>query len=98
MKTDAFYRVISPYLDQDWADEFQDSAEALAAAVASEPEEMFGDVCKEIDALLASNLNEDDLEKIIRDQAGCYFAPESEGHTYRSWLKEARAVLLVRNG
>jgi hypothetical protein len=94
MKTEAFSRVISPYLDQDWPEEFQDSSEALAAAAASEPEEMFGNVCREIDDILASDLNEDDLEKIIRDQAGCYFAPESEGHTYRSWLKEVRAALL----
>ena len=92
MKTEAFSRVISPYLDQDWPDEFQDSSEALSAAVSSEPEEMFGDVCREIDDLLASDLTEEDLEKIVRDQAGCYFAPQSEGHTYRSWLKEARAV------
>lgn len=91
--TEAFSRVLSPYLHQDWPDEFQDSSEALAAAVASEPKEMFCDVCREINSLLASNLNEDDLEKVIRDKAGCYFAPGSEGHTYRSWLKEALAAL-----
>lgn len=97
LSTEAFSRLLSPYFSQDWHDEFFNFSAAISAVVASEPKELFRAVCGEIDNLLAASLTEGELEKIVRDQAGCFFAPQSEGYTYRSWLKEVRHALSYRN-
>ena len=92
VEIDALSSFLGSYLGQDWPTEFQSSTEALAAIIGNEPRDLLIRARQEIDALIALNLDEGLLEVVLRDQAGCYFAPESEGQTFRSWLLHVRNI------
>lgn len=76
------------YFHQDWTDEFNTDAEALAAIAKHEPKTQLAKAIREIDALLASSPDEQELRTIVIEQMGCFFEPSVIGMTYRAWLSQ----------
>ncbi|KPC52528.1 contact-dependent growth inhibition system immunity protein [Amantichitinum ursilacus] len=87
---EALGQLLGCYFHQDWTDEFDSDEAAFQVIVDSEPKERLLAGVKEIDALLAASLPEDELRSLMAESAGCYFDPGSEGLTYEQWLKRAR--------
>jgi hypothetical protein len=84
-------QLLGCYFHQDWLEEFDNDISALDAIVNSEPSEYLQACIKEIDALLASALTEEELSIVVIQNIGCYFDPKSRGLGYDEWLR------LVRN-
>lgn len=87
---EALGQLLGCYFHQDWTDEFDSDEAAFQVIVDSEPKERLLAGVKEIDALLAASLPEDELRSLMAGPAGCYFDPGSEGLTYEQWLKRVR--------
>lgn len=92
-KYDALTQLLGCYLHQDWVDEFDSDITALRSARDNEQKELVSAGIAELDALLASNYSETELEAVLAGQVGCYFAPESIGLSWKEWLGRARGIL-----
>ncbi len=82
-KTSALEQLLGCYFHQDWASEFDDDVAAFQAIILAESQEMIAEGLGEINILLATELSENDLRKMLVDQIACYFDPSSDGLTDR---------------
>lgn len=92
-KFDALTHLLGCYLHQDWVDEFDSDIAALRAAKDGEQKELVLAGIAELDTILASGYSEKELEAILGEGIGCYFAPDSIGLSCKEWLDRARGIL-----
>ena len=83
--------VLAAYLSQDFAFEYGSVDNAVRAFVQLEPESV-PDAAAELEDLLGRRLGEDELRN-VSGHIGLAYAPESDGLTYRRWLRELLASL-----
>jgi hypothetical protein len=79
-------------MHQDWDLEFDDWRSAVRAAARAQGSSQVQGAITELDALLATDLNEPDLMKVV-ERFGCDFDPNGVGLTYRAWLTMVRENL-----
>lgn len=80
--------LLSAYLHQDWVDEFENVSDAIGDIVKSEPTPILHRAAEELRDLLAAPLSDANLQEIMTDDIGCYFAPSSIGQSYHRWLAD----------
>lgn len=95
-KLEILGQLLGCYFHQDWLHEFDSNISVIHTIVESESAEQLARGVEEIDDILATSLSEDDLEKVINGQVGCYFDPVSDGVTYEIWLKQVREKFLLK--
>jgi CdiI immunity protein len=85
------FQVFGGYLHQDWDIEAASWDEALRLAVAEAPEQAAA-AAGEIEVLLASELDDDQLMKLI-ERLTTGYSPELGGWAARPWLRRAGELL-----
>ena len=77
------------YLNLDWIDDYEDPWEAVTDFANSEPSA--SDLPDEVGEVLSSQLEEGELRRLVVDELGCGYLPESDGWRYTEWLTELAA-------
>ncbi len=90
VKTNSLSQTLACYFHQDWIEEFDNADAAIAALLKETPYEEIKASVAELDFILTSEADEETLANISTDNIGCYFAPESEGYTYRKWFEHIK--------
>jgi hypothetical protein len=87
----SLFQVLGGYLHQDWDIDAETPDDALRLAAEEGPEQA-GAAVREIDALLASEVDDKHLMRLIERLTAGY-SPELEGWRARDWLLHARELL-----
>jgi len=74
------------YLNEDWPDEHADEWAALDAYLRDNPHGASG-FSSQIQALLAENLNDEELRRVLLHDLACAYSAEVTGWRYRDWLQ-----------
>lgn len=74
------------YLNLDWIDDYDDPWDAVTDFVQSEPSS--SDLPGEVVTLLSSQPQERELRRLVVDELGSGYLPESDGWRYDEWLAE----------
>jgi hypothetical protein len=77
------------YINLDWIDDYDDPWDAVADFVASEPGA--SDLPGEVGSLLSSQPLEPELRRLVVNELGSGYLPESDGWRYDEWLAELAA-------
>ena len=84
--------LLAGYFHQDFELEPGDPENALRRFMAEEQPATISDCADEIGALFAAHPDERTLARPALD-LGCYYRPEADGHTTRSWLQHVAREL-----
>jgi hypothetical protein len=74
------------YLNLDWIDDYPDPWDAIDDFAGAEPEDAV-QLPHDVEALLDAVQREEDLRRIVISDLGSGYLPESDGWTYRDWLR-----------
>jgi hypothetical protein len=86
------FQVLGGYLHQDFDLEYDSPDEALRDAADSQGHDQIAGAIREIDHLLASDIGENDLMRLVERLTAGY-SPQLEGWDARGWLRHARELL-----
>jgi hypothetical protein len=78
--------LIGTYFHQDWDVEGDSAADVLDAFAAAEAPETRTAVREDAEALLAEDLDDDDLAARLEEMGLVSYSPEADGLTHREWL------------
>lgn len=84
----------SGYFHQDWVDEANSPNELINLFKDTEPKEFIDQVLHELGVLLEKNLSTEQLNKILLEELGCFYDPNSDGINTLDWLMSIRNMLL----
>jgi hypothetical protein len=85
-------QVLGGYLHQDFDVDHDSADTALRDAAGSQGHEQITGALREIDHLLASEIGDDELMRLVERLTAGY-SPELEGWNARDWLRHARDLL-----
>ncbi len=88
----ALSQFLGAYFHQDWPEEFTGPEAAIAAFRRKEPPEVVRAACSELEQAFRELQQSSDPSKLLSD-LGCYYDPQSDGHTVSEWLAHVRAEL-----
>ncbi len=83
----------SSYFHQDWPLEASSASEVVENYLHSESPETIEAVLAELNQLLKMSIAQPDLETLILEELGCYYAPSSENQTVTEWLESVQQSL-----
>lgn len=86
-------QLIGCYFHQDMFDDYGSEESTLLNMLAEADRDSLVRCSVELRQLLVEPLNDDDLERIIRDELGCYYCPPGAGVSYRVWLESVVSTL-----
>jgi hypothetical protein len=86
------FQVLGGYLNQDFDLDFDSPDAALRAAADEQGDEQVAGAIREIEDLLASELGDDELMRLVERLTAGY-SPELEGWSARPWLRHVRDLL-----
>jgi len=92
-KFDALGQLLGCYFHQDWPEEFATEELALSAILKAEPKDYLLRAAMEIDAILAAEMNDDELKVFMVEVLGCYFDPTYSGERPAHWLTRVQVLL-----
>lgn len=79
---------------QDWLDEATDWSEVVRRYMARYREaDRFKNVANEIRTLVAQPTSDDEIDRILFAELGCYYEPRRDHKATRAWLTEVAAIL-----
>jgi hypothetical protein len=81
------------YLHQDWPDEYPDVWEAVEAFLEESPPAARGGLLTDVTGVIALDLTEVDLRRIMIYDLGAGYDPGGDGLTYSEWLTRLRTML-----
>ncbi len=90
LKYPTLYQFFSCYFHQDWIDEFESPEVAVEAYINSETQETKSLACIELDTIIKSNSDEEELGRLL-EKLGCFYDPHAEDLLIANWLKLIRA-------
>jgi hypothetical protein len=85
---DCLFQFFAGTFHQDWSDDHGDWREAISAFRQRSKDRSTADVAREIRHMLASTVVEEDLERRLLGEFGCYHTPRPDlgGASFREWL------------
>ena len=83
----------SGYFHQDWVYEADSTNEVVDLFKDNEPKEFVDQVLNELNDLLEEKLSEEQLNKLLLEEFGCYYDPHLDGIKTSDWLMNVRKVL-----
>lgn len=86
------YQFFSGYFHQDWIDEFESPEIALDTYLNSEKQETKELARIELDTIIKSNLEEEELSNLLED-LGCFYDPRVDEVLTINWLRSIYAKL-----
>ena len=93
-KSPALRSFFSAYLHEDWPVEFTDTHLAVKSFLDQEPDQqLLKQIVDEIDAYLNLKRSDQEVEKGLFDELGCYYLPRGEGLNPREWLRSVRDLI-----
>lgn len=93
-KFPALRSFFSAYLHEDWRVEFTDTHLAVKYFLAQETDpKLLKQIVDEIDAYLNLKGSDQEVEKGLFDELGCYYLPSGEGLNPREWLRSVRDLM-----
>jgi len=89
----ALFQLFGGYFHQDWREEHPSPASAIAAFAGEAPRDAIIAAGAEIDSLLGTGFNDEELARLLTEGFGGNYIPERDGLTVSKWLVEIRASL-----
>ena len=89
---------MSGYFHEDWPIEASSADEVLHAYLARHPSRTeVLEVETQIRAYVATKASDEELERCLLSELGCYYLPSSEGRKARDWLLHVIDVLEAKS-
>lgn len=93
-KFPALRSFFNAYLHEDWRVEFTDTHLAVKSFLNQEPDQqLLKQIVDEIYAYLNLKRSDQEVEKGLFDELGCYYLPSGEGINPREWLRSVRDLI-----
>lgn len=92
----ALHRFFGGYFHEDWQEEHGGTGDAVSAYLRDAPAATVTATVAELDRLLASDLDEASLARLLRDGFGCNYVPEVDELTAHAWLERLRTLMQSR--
>jgi len=89
----ALFQLFGGYFHQDWHEEYATTRDAVSAFVREAPPDAVSAAVRELDQLLAMDLDEAALSRILREGFDCNYVPQVDELTNRDWLVQLRELL-----
>jgi hypothetical protein len=86
----ALFQFFGGYFHQDWHADYEVPADAIRAYLLEAPPPAVSEAAAEIDRVLALQLDDVALARLLREGFDCNYVPELEGRTLRDWLVQIR--------
>ena len=89
----ALRRLFGAYFHQDWQDEYVTSTNAVQAFLRAAPYAAVDTTRHELDGVLASTLDDEELGRLLRDGFDCNYVPQANDLGNRAWLEQLRDLM-----
>jgi hypothetical protein len=91
---DAIKGFFSGYFHEDWPEEADSAAEVVALYLADGPamEDRLL-LAEQIERFIASHPDDEELDKALLEDLGCYYLPAADDISARDWLRSVAATL-----
>jgi len=89
----ALYQLLAGYFHEDWPEEYPSADDALRAFRAEAPPGAIRAAVLEVERLLAEQLSDGDLGRLLMEGFRLNYVPERDGRTHREWLQHVREQL-----
>ncbi|MBV8529404.1 MAG: hypothetical protein JOZ75_13925 [Candidatus Dormibacteraeota bacterium] len=89
----ALHRLFGAYFHQDWQDDYTTSTGAVQAFLREAPYAIVDAARRELDALLATPLDDAELGRLLREGFDCNYVPQVDELTTRAWLARIRDLM-----
>lgn len=93
----ALHRFFGAYFHQDWHAEHGSSTAAIEAYRHDAPPATMAVATAELDRVLAMDLDDASLGRLLRQGFDCNYVPEADELTNRAWLERIRGLLQPAN-
>ena len=94
----ALARLFGGYFHQDWHEDYDTTASAVAAFLLDAPSATAAAAAADIERLLALRLDDGDLGRVLREGLDCNYVPAVDELTNERWLHQLRGLLPARAG
>lgn len=79
----------SAYFHEDWCLDADDSTQVVAAYLRERPDRVaLGSIARGIQLLVERHVPDEELEKVLFREFGCYYLPSADGRSARAWLQQ----------
>lgn len=89
----ALHRFFGGYFHEDWQEEHAGTADAVSTYLREAPAATVSATAAELDRLLALEVDEASLARLLRDGFGCNYVPEVDELSARAWLQRMRGLM-----
>lgn len=85
--------LVQLYLHQDWVLEYADVWAAVDAFIAGEDPRLTAELLAEVSALLATEPDEETVQRLLVEDLGSEYWPPGDGMTFLEWLQRLEGRL-----
>jgi hypothetical protein len=89
----ALHQFFAGYFHEDWRTEANSVDDVIRSFVGQQDSHQFARLGDAIAAFVEDHPNDDELDKALFEELGCYYSPRTEGISTRSWLLGLTAKL-----
>lgn len=89
----ALHRLFGAYFHQDWQQDYTTSTGAVQTFLREAPFAMVDAARRELDDMLASPLEDDELGRLLREGFDCNYVPQVDELSNRAWLARVRDLM-----